>query len=164
MTKRRLSILLAVAIVFVTAVGGLAYWEFFAAPPEPGAAKAEDETPPAPPAKAPAPARQLTEKERLLVGTWKFENAKPRLMSPGYEATYEFAPDGTFTFSFRSEYVKHWSRRGKFRVAVEILVLEPESEERFVNLIEELTETRLVVSAQDGRDREVHEWLRVRRE
>ena len=147
MTKRRLAVLLAGAIAVAVGVGGLVYTRTRG---------------PAPVTKATTPARQLNEKERMLVGKWKFENVGPGFYSPGYAATYEFGADGTFAFSFSSEYVKRWTRRGTFRVTGDIVIKEGSDGKTSVNLLEELTDSRFVISVQDGDDRLVKTWSRVR--
>jgi len=162
MTPRRRLILLAATIAVAATVGGLVYTRTRGPGPDDTGAKADDTPPPAPVTKATTPARKLNEKEQRLVGTWKFENVDPKLVSPGYQATYEFAPDGTYTFSFSSDYVKHWSRRGRFRIAGGVIIKETDGEESIVNVVEELTETSFVVSAQNGLHREVRHWTRVR--
>jgi len=164
MTPRRRLILLAATIAVAATVGGLVYTRTRGPGPDDTGAKADDTPPPAPVTKATTPARKLNEKEQRLVGTWRFENVNPKLYSPGYQATYEFAPDGTFVFSFRSVYVKNWTQRGKFCITVDIIITEPDVGETAVNLVEQLTETRFVISAQDGHDRSVQEWSRVRSE
>lgn len=164
MTTRRRLILLAASMAVAATVGGLVYSRTRGPAPDDAGGKADDTPPPALVTKATTPARKLNEKEQMLVGTWKFDNVNPKDYSPGYAATYEFAPDGTFTFSFRSIYVKHWSQRGKFRVSVDVIITEPDEGETAVNLIEELTVDRFVISAPAGRARSVQDWSRVRRE
>ena len=163
MTIRRLRVLLVAMVAVAAVIGGLVYSRSRGRLPDDTAAKGED-PPPALVTKVTTPARKLNEKERLLVGTWKFENIAPKLYPPGYQATYEFAPDGTFTFSFSSVYVKHWIQRGSFRITGDIIITEPGTGETAVNLVEELTDSRFVISAQDGRDRSLQEWSRVRRD
>jgi len=164
MTTRRRLILLAATIAVAAAVGGLVYSRTRGPAPDDTGAKADDTPPPAPVTKATTPARKLNEKELLLVGTWRFENLDPKLYAPGYQAKLKFAADGTFTFSFRSEKVENWSRSGTFRTAIDTLITEVEGGKTAVSLIEELTEGRLVISAQNGLTRDVKQWTRVREE
>lgn len=161
MKKRRLAVLLA-ATIALAAVGGLIYSRTRGPAPDDAGVNADDIPPPAPVTKATTPARKLNEKEQMLVGKWKFENVAPGFYSPGYAATYEFGADGTFAFSFSSEYVKHWTRRGTFRVTGDIVIKEGADGKNTVNLLEDLTDSRFVISVQDGDDRLVKSWSRVR--
>ena len=157
-------LLLAAAIVVAAAVGGLIYSGIRRTPTDASGPKEQDGLLSAPMAKANAPARKLNEKERLLVGKWKFEKVDPPILAPGYEATYEFASDGTFTFRSSSDYAKPWGQQGTYQITGDIIVTRPESGNTAVNLIEVLTEDRFVQSAPDGNQRWVKEWSRIRQE
>ena len=162
MTTRRRLILLAASMAVAATVGGLVYSRTRGPAPDDAGGKADDTPPPALVTKATTPARKLNEKEQMLVGTWKFEKVSPGSFARGYQATWEIAADGTYTFSFHDINVKHWSQKGKFRITGDILINEPDAGEIGVNLIEELTDTKFVVSAQNGIDREVQVWSRLR--
>ena len=162
MTKRRLVLAVALTGSIAAAVGGLVYSRTRGPAPDNTGAKADDTPPPAPVTKATTPTRKLNETERMLVGTWKFEKVSPGSFARGYQATWEIAADGTYTFSFHDINVKHWSQKGKFRITGDILINAPDAGEIGVNLIEELTDTKFVVSAQNGIDREVQVWSRLR--
>lgn len=162
MTKRRLAVLLAGALV--AAVGGLVYSRTRGPAPDDTTAKADDTPPPAPVTKATTPARKLNEKERMLVGKWKLERATPSFFPSKFSAEFEYMGDGTCLYVSSSEYHEPRVRRGTFQVAGDTLIVKLGMNEAGVSLIEELTTNRFVQSASDEGERTVKEWSRVQKE
>ena len=166
MTKRRLILALALTLSVAAAVGGLVYSRTRGPAPDDTGANGDGTPPPAPVTKATTPTRKLNEKERMLVGTWRLENFEPKRYTPGYQAMLRFAPDGTFTYSVRDDDMRNWSRSGTFRIAIDTLITELDggntaAVKGAASLIEELTEGRFVISAQNGLTRDVKQWTRV---
>jgi hypothetical protein len=155
-------LLLAAAIVMVAVVGGLVYSGYRQTPPDASAPNAGGEPTPLPVTKATAPARKLNEKERLLVGLWKFGKSMPPMPGQGYEATVEYRADGTFIFRERSATIKPYAIRGTYQIVGDLSIARSEDGGVSTVLIEELTADRIVKSYPDGDHRHVEEWSRVR--
>lgn len=162
-TRRRTS-LVVVMLAIAAVIGGVVCPRFRGVQPDEPVTKVDDPAHPSPVTKATAPARMLNEKERMLVGKWKFQKCDPPLLPPSYAAVFEYAADGTCTLATRSEYHEPRVRPGTYRVVGDLIVTEfgPDTDQGGNSLIETLTEDRLVKSSVAEGTRWVLEWSRAR--
>ena len=124
----------------------------------PGDGPKPDELPQAPP-----PREKKTTAE-LLVGTWKFVKQTPNHTVPGWQATFEFKPDGTVTLWKDCPVDGDSLERGTYRVVDDSLrmAMDTDPHDRKVTIRSITDDTLLVASDIGAREPQIDEYRRVR--
>jgi hypothetical protein len=160
MTKRRLAVLLAGVLVVAAGVGALVYSRTSGPAPDDTGAKVGDTPPPAPVTKATAPARELNEKERMLVGKWKLVSQHPP-PNPKYDSSIEYREDSFFTTHVDHPIDGALRLGGNWQITGGTLVRTLRSDIVQVEVIQSLTERSLLTTAQLGRASYEYQWERI---